>query len=64
METCLPPPGEVLEEVVKVEKAGEPTRYIVQPAFPGAMDDWFTFLAKPPPDPWHVTHHYVLPVPS
>ncbi len=43
---CLPAPGEVIERPVKVSKAGEADRYQLQPAFPGAQDDWFTLLAQ------------------
>lgn len=43
---CLPAPGEIIERPVKVSKAGEPDRYQLQPAFPGAQDDWFTLLAQ------------------
>jgi hypothetical protein len=45
-EDCIPAAGEVLERVVKVEKAGAPAQYLQQPAFPGALDDWYTLLGR------------------
>lgn len=41
---CLPAVGEVLERVVKLP--GQPVRYQLNPAFPGAMEDWFQLLAQ------------------
>ena len=43
---CLPAPGEVLLELAEEKVPGQPTRYIKQPAFPGAIDDWYTLLGQ------------------
>lgn len=43
---CLPNPGEVVLELAKETIPGQPTRYIKQPAFPGALDDWYTLLGR------------------
>jgi hypothetical protein len=43
---CLPNPGEVVLDLAKEEIPGQPTRYIRQPAFPGALDDWYTLLGQ------------------
>jgi hypothetical protein len=43
---CIPPPGEVLLELSKLEVPGQPTKYFKQPAYPGALDDWFTLLKQ------------------
>ncbi len=40
---CLPAPGEIIQRVTKFTKNGQ-TEEVKQPAFPGALDDWFTFL--------------------
>lgn len=45
-EECIPAAGEVLMELAKVEEPGQPVRYIQQPAYPGALDDWFTMLKQ------------------
>ncbi len=45
-EECLPPPGEVLNRVVKITAAGQPDRYELQPLQPGAQNDWFGMLSK------------------
>ncbi len=43
---CIPAPGELLHLSVNVADAGEPERRVLQPAFPGALDDWFTLLSQ------------------
>lgn len=40
---CLPAPGEILNEVVKIEADGG---FELQPVQPGAMDDWFIMLSR------------------
>lgn len=40
---CLPAPGEILNEVVKIVADGG---YELQPLQPGAMDDWFVMLSR------------------
>lgn len=45
-EDCLARPGDVQLELSKIEVAGQPTRYVRQPAFPGAIDDWYTMLGQ------------------
>lgn len=42
---CIPAPGEVLLELAEETVNGQ-TKYIKQPAFPGAIDDWYTLLAQ------------------
>ena len=43
---CIPDPGQVLHISVNVADAGAPERRVLQPAFPGAIDDWFTLLSR------------------
>ncbi|MFZ5444948.1 MAG: carboxypeptidase regulatory-like domain-containing protein [Myxococcota bacterium] len=43
---CLPAPGEIVNEVVKITTPGMPDRYELQPHQPGAMDDWFNMLSR------------------
>jgi hypothetical protein len=45
-EPCLPAPGEVLHELAEQKVPGQPSRFLRQPAFPGAQDDWFTLLGQ------------------
>ncbi len=42
---CLPAPGEIVERVAKYTVNGV-QKTTLQPAFPGAQDDWFTMLAQ------------------
>ncbi|MBE2252879.1 MAG: carboxypeptidase regulatory-like domain-containing protein [Myxococcus sp.] len=42
---CLPAPGQVIEKPIKYMDGGV-EQIILQPAFPGAQDDWFTLLGK------------------
>lgn len=42
---CLPRPGEVIEKPVKYMDNGV-ERFAIQPAFPGAQDEWFTLLGQ------------------
>jgi hypothetical protein len=43
---CIPAPGEILNQVVKVPVDGGPDRYELQPTQPGAQQDWFVMLSK------------------
>lgn len=45
-EDCIPARGEVVEHAVKVATVGQPDQYLLQPAHPGALEDWFTLLAQ------------------
>lgn len=42
---CLPRPGEVIEKPIKYMENGV-EKIAIQPAFPGAQDEWFTLLGK------------------
>jgi hypothetical protein len=42
---CMPNPGEVIQRVTTYTVNGQDYK-TKQPAFPGALDDWFTFLSK------------------
>lgn len=42
---CLPAVGEVIEKPIKYMVGGV-EQIMMQPAFPGAQDDWFTLLGK------------------
>ncbi len=42
---CLPALGEVIEKPIKYMDGGV-EQIVLQPAFPGAQDDWFTLLGK------------------
>jgi hypothetical protein len=46
IEDCLPAPGEILNEVVKITTPGQPDRFELQPLQPGAMNDWYSMLGK------------------
>lgn len=43
---CLPAPGEILNQVVRVPVDGGPDRYELQPKQPGAQADWFNLLSR------------------
>ncbi|MDP1823152.1 MAG: carboxypeptidase regulatory-like domain-containing protein [Archangium sp.] len=43
---CLPAPGEILNEVVKISVDGGPDRFELQQVQPGAQDDWFILLSR------------------
>jgi hypothetical protein len=43
---CIPARGEVVEHAVKLTTPGQPDQYLLQPAHPGALEDWFTLLAQ------------------
>lgn len=42
---CLPRPGEVIERPIKYMENGV-EKIVLQPAFPGAQDEWFTLLGQ------------------
>ncbi|MCA2980237.1 MAG: carboxypeptidase regulatory-like domain-containing protein [Myxococcaceae bacterium] len=42
---CLPRPGEVIEKPIKYTENGV-EKIVLQPAFPGAQDEWFTLLGQ------------------
>ncbi|MBL8937916.1 MAG: hypothetical protein JNM69_25360, partial [Archangium sp.] len=42
---CLPAVGEVIEKPIKYKENGV-DKIVLQPAFPGAQDDWFTLLGQ------------------
>lgn len=42
---CIPPPGEVLNEVIEVDVGGTKVQQL-QPVYPGSLDDWFNLLAR------------------
>ncbi len=43
---CLPAVGEIFERVAEYTDSAGIKRTTLQPAFPGAQDDWFTMLAQ------------------
>lgn len=43
--TCLPRPGEVIERPIRYMDNGV-EKIAIQPAFPGAQDEWFTLLGQ------------------
>ena len=43
---CIPPVGEILHESVNLAAAGQPENRVLQPVYPGVLDDWFTLLAQ------------------
>jgi hypothetical protein len=43
---CLPKPGEIIEKPIKYKDANGVDRIILQPAFPGAQEDWFSLLGQ------------------
>lgn len=45
-ENCIPAPGEILHDVVKVPDGNGGERIILNPHYPGGMDDWFTLLSQ------------------
>jgi hypothetical protein len=44
-QNCLPRPGEVIEKPIKYMENGV-EKIVLQPAFPGAQDEWFTLLGQ------------------
>jgi hypothetical protein len=43
---CIPSVGEIIHLAVNTADAGQPKNFVLQPAFPGAMEDWFTLLGQ------------------
>lgn len=45
-ENCIPAPGEILQDVVKVPDGMGGEKTVLNPHNPGGMDDWFTLLSQ------------------
>jgi hypothetical protein len=43
---CIPAPGEILQDVVKLPDGMGGERIVLNPHHPGGMDDWFTLLSQ------------------